>query len=328
MLPDQFRVCIMTTYILRRLIISIPVVIGITIIIFLMAHLMPGDAVLAMISVDSPMSDDLIAMRRGALGLDDPLPVQYVRWLGNVLRGNFGVSFISGLPIGELILSRIPATVELMGVSLVVSIIAGIALGIISALKQYSWIDYILTIFGFIGMTVPVFFLGMLLIYVFSLRLHLLPSSGFSTAGEDFSLIDNLRHLLLPALALSILRTAVFMRYTRTSMLEVLHSDFVTTAHAKGMTNRIVILRHVLRSALIPIITVIGLSLPIIFGGAVFIETVFQWPGIGLLYINAVSQRDSPMIMGLALISAVIVLVSNLLTDIAYAFVDPRIRYD
>lgn len=318
----------MTTYVLRRLLISIPVVIGITIIVFGMAHLMPGDAVVAMISVDSPMSDDLIEMRRGTLGLDDPLPVQYTRWLGNVLRGNFGVSFISGLPIGETILGRVPATVELMGISLLFSIVLGIALGVVSALKQYSWIDYALTIFGFIGMSVPVFFLGMLLVYVFSLRLGLLPTSGLGTAGDDFSLADNLRHLILPALALGILRTAVFMRYTRTSMLEVLYSDFVMTAHAKGLLQRVVILRHVLRNALIPIITIIGLSLPVLFGGAVFIETVFQWPGIGLLYINAVSQRDSPMIMGLALISALIVLVSNLLTDIAYALVDPRIRYD
>jgi peptide/nickel transport system permease protein len=318
----------MTTYVLRRLLISIPVVIGITIIIFGMAHLMPGDAVLAMVSVDSPMSDDLIAMRRGALGLDEPLPVQYMHWLGNVLRGNFGVSFISGLPIGETILSRVPATVELMGISLLFSIIFGIALGIVSALKQYSWIDYALTIFSFVGMSVPVFFLGMLLVYVFSLRLGWLPTSGLGTAGEGFSLVDNLRHLILPAAALGILRTAVFMRYTRTSMLEVLHSDFVMTARSKGLVERVVILRHVLRNALIPIVTIIGLSLPVLFGGAVFIETVFQWPGIGLLYINAVSQRDSPMIMGLALISALIVLVSNLLTDIAYALVDPRIRYD
>ena len=318
----------MTKYVLRRLLLSIPVVIGITVIIFLMAHLMPGDAVVAMISVDSPVSEDLIAMRRGQLGLDDPLPVQYVNWLGNVLRGNFGVSFISGLPIGESILGRVPATVELMGVSLAFSIILGVALGIVSALRQYSWIDYLLTVFGFIGMSVPVFFLGMLLIYVFALKLGWFPTSGFSTAAEDFSLADNLRHLILPAAALGVLRTAEFMRYTRTSMLEVLYSDYVVTARAKGLKNRVVILRHVLRNALVPVVTIIGLSLPVVFGGAVFIETVFQWPGIGLLYINAVNQRDSPMIMGLALISAIIVLVSNLLTDIVYAFIDPRIRYE
>ena len=271
----------MTKYVLRRLLLSIPVVIGITVIIFLMAHLMPGDAVVAMISVDSPVSEDLIAMRRGQLGLDDPLPVQYVNWLGNVLRGNFGVSFISGLPIGESILGRVPATVELMGVSLAFSIILGVALGIVSALRQYSWIDYLLTVFGFIGMSVPVFFLGMLLIYVFALKLGWFPTSGFSTAAEDFSLADNLRHLILPAAALGVLRTAEFMRYTRTSMLEVLYSDYVVTARAKGLKNRVVILRHVLRNALVPVVTIIGLSLPVVFGGAVFIETVFQWPGIG-----------------------------------------------
>ena len=318
----------MTKYILRRLILSIPVVIGITIIIFLMAHLMPGDAVVAMISVDSPISEDLIAMRRGQLGLDDPLPVQYIRWLGNVLRGNFGISFISGLPIGETILGRVPATVELMGVSLVFSIILGVALGILSALKQYSWIDYALTVFGFAGMSVPVFFLGMLLIYVFALKLGWFPTSGLGTAAETFSLTDNLRHLILPAAALGVLRTAEFMRYTRTSMLEVLHSDYVVTARSKGLKERVITLRHVVRNALVPVVTIVGLSLPVVFGGAVFIETVFQWPGIGLLYINAVNQRDSPMIMGLALISAIFVLISNLLTDMAYALIDPRIRYE
>lgn len=318
----------MTKYILRRLILSIPVIIGITIIIFLMAHLMPGDAVVAMISVDSPISEDLIAMRRGQLGLDDPLPVQYVRWLSNVLRGNFGISFVSGLPIGQTILGRVPATVELMGISLVFSIMLGVALGVLSALKQYSWIDYALTVFGFAGMSVPVFFLGMLLIYVFALKLGWFPTSGLGTAAEAFSLADNIRHLILPAAALGILRTAEFMRYTRTSMLEVLNSDYVVTARSKGLKERVITLRHVLRNALVPVVTIVGLSLPVVFGGAVFIETVFQWPGIGLLYINAVNQRDSPMIMGLALISAIIVLISNLLTDIAYAFIDPRIRYE
>lgn len=318
----------MTKYILRRLILSIPVIIGITIIIFLMAHLMPGDAVVAMISIDSPISEDLIAMRRGQLGLDDPLPVQYVRWLSNVLRGNFGISFVSGLPIGQTILGRVPATVELMGISLVFSIMLGVALGVLSALKQYSWIDYALTVFGFAGMSVPVFFLGMLLIYVFALKLGWFPTSGLGTAAEAFSLADNIRHLILPAAALGILRTAEFMRYTRTSMLEVLNSDYVVTARSKGLKERVITLRHVLRNALVPVVTIVGLSLPVVFGGAVFIETVFQWPGIGLLYINAVNQRDSPMIMGLALISAIIVLISNLLTDIAYAFIDPRIRYE
>jgi peptide/nickel transport system permease protein len=215
-----------------------------------------------------------------------------------------------------------------MGVSLLFSIVLGVTLGIVSALKQYSVLDYLLTVLGFIGLSIPVFFLGMILIYVFSLRLDWLPTSGMGTAGEEYSLVDNLRHLILPALSLGILRTAIFMRYTRTSVLDVLGSDYLRTARAKGLKENSVIIGHALRNALIPIITIVGLTLPVLFGGAVIIETIFQWPGIGLLYITAVNQRDHPMIMGLALISSIVVLASNLLTDLTYAAADPRIRYD
>lgn len=318
----------MFKYIVQRVLISIPVLLGITVIVFLMAHMMPGDAVLAMITDNAPMSEEMIEIRRGQLGLNRPLPVQYLDWMSQLLRGNMGYSYITSEPIAETIANRIPATLELMGVSLIFSIIVGVILGIVSAMRQYSMLDYALTILGFAGVSIPVFFLGMVLIYVFALRLDIFPTSGMLTPGEPFTLADNLRHLVLPATALGVLRTAVFMRYTRASMLEALHSEYITTARAKGLREQVVIIRHGLRNALIPIITVIGLSLPVLFGGAVIIEQIFQWPGMGLLYIFSITQRDSPMVMGLALISAVIVLVSNLLTDIVYALVDPRIRYD
>ncbi|MFB0546580.1 MAG: ABC transporter permease [Anaerolineae bacterium] len=318
----------MTQYILRRLLISIPLLFGITLIIFTLANLMPGDALTAMVTDEAPIAGEVLAVRRAHLGLDKPMPIRYLIWIRSLAGGNMGYSFVTNVPIGQTVARRVPATLELMGTSLLFSIIVGIILGIISALKQYSVPDYILTVLGFAGQSVPIFFLGMFLIYVFALRLRWLPTSGMGTAGEAFALKDNLRHLLLPALSLGVLRTAVFMRYTRASMLDVLQSEYMTVARAKGLLERVVIIRHGLRNALIPIITVIGLNLPVLFAGAVIIETIFQWPGIGLLYITAVSHRDYPMIMGLALVSSIAVLVSNLLTDIAYAFADPRIRYD
>jgi peptide/nickel transport system permease protein len=290
--------------------------------------MMPGDAVLAMISSETPVSDEMIKMRQGELGLDLPLHIQYLRWIGNLVKGNFGFSFVSAESVSQMIAMRIPATLELMGVSLFISIILGLTLGTISAFKQYSWLDYIFTIFGFIGISIPDFFLGMILVFVFALKLKLFPTSGFITAGEEFSLADNLRHVFLPATALALVRTAVFMRYTRASVLEVLGNDYVRTARAKGLKPGIVILRHVMRNALIPVITIIGINLGVLFAGSVIIETIFQWPGIGMMFINAVTGRDSPVIMGYVLLTSIIVLASNLLTDLTSSLVDPRIRYE
>jgi len=318
----------MLIYILRRLLISIPILLGITVIIFFIASQMPGDAVQAMISQETPMADELIALRRGQLGLDQPVPVQYARWLGQLLQGNLGFSFQSGEPVAKVLAARIFATLELMGTALLISIVLGVLLGVISALKQYSFLDYSLTFLGFTGVSIPDFFFGMLLVYIFAIKLGWLPTSGISTPGEPWTLADNLRHLALPAFALALVRTATFMRYTRASVLEVKNDDHVRTARAKGLREWLVTARHILRNALIPIITVIGLSLPLLFGGSVIIETIFQWPGIGLMFVNAITGRDSPVIMGYVLFSAIIVLASNLLTDVVYSWADPRIRYE
>lgn len=318
----------MATYLLRRLLVSLPILLGITVIVFFIASKMPGDAVLAMISNETPQAEDLIKLRRGQLGLDLPVHEQYTRWLGQLLQGNLGYSFQSGEPVAEVIAARLPATLQLMGVALLFAVLIGVALGVVSALKQYSWLDYSLTLFGFAGISIPDFFLGMVLVYLFAIEWQILPTSGITTPGEPYSLVDNLRHLVLPALALGLARSAAFMRYTRASVLEVMNNDYVRTARAKGLREWLVVTRHVLRNALIPVVTVIGLSLPVLFGGAVIIETIFQWAGIGLMFINAVTGRDSPVIMGYVLLSAVIVLASNLITDLAYAVLDPRIRYD
>jgi peptide/nickel transport system permease protein len=318
----------MVTYILRKLLLGLPVLLGVTVIVFAIASAMPGDAVMAMITAESPSSEDLIAMRRGQLGLDQPIWVQYVTWLAQIFHGNLGRSFITGRPVADVILERVPYTLELMGAALLVSFVLGTTLGVVSALKQYRPTDYVLTVAGFAGVAIPDFFLGMLLVYVFSLELRWLPSSGVGTAGDAFSLLDNLRHLILPAAALALFRTAIFMRYARSSMLEVLTQDYMRTAQAKGLDRMTITLRHGLRNALIPLVTVLGLTLPTLFGGSVVVETIFQWPGIGLLFINAVVDRDSPVIMGYVLITACIVMIANILADLAYGILDPRVTYD
>lgn len=318
----------MLTYILRKILLGFPVLLGVTVVVFAIASAMPGDAVMAMITAEAPSSEELIAMRRGQLGLDQPVWVQYSTWLWQVLHGNLGRSFITGRPVADMIAERVPYTLELMGAALLVSFALGTALGVISALRQYRATDYLLTVAGFAGVAIPDFFLGMLLVYVFSLELRWLPSSGMGTAGDAFSLADNLLHLVLPAAALTLFRTAIFMRYARSSMLEVLTQDYMRTARAKGLSRIIIVLRHGLRNALIPLVTVFGLTMPTLFGGSVVVETIFQWPGIGLLFINAVIDRDSPVIMGYVLITACIVMVSNILTDLAYGALDPRVSYD
>ena len=318
----------MLSYLLRKLLLSIPVLFGVTVIVFAIAHAMPGDAVLAMITAEAPSSEELIAMRRGELGLDQPLYIQYLNWIGQILHGNLGRSFVNGRGVGEIIGERLPMTLELMGVALLVAFIIGTTLGVISALRQYKLTDYSLTLAGFVGVSIPDFFMGLLLVYVFALELRWLPSSGISTAGDSFSLADNLRHLILPAAALALFRAAIFMRYARAGMLEVLNQSYMRTAKAKGLRPSTIVLRHGLRNALIPLVTVFGLALPTLFGGSVVIETIFQWPGIGLMFIDAVVNRDSPVIMGYVLITAIIVMLANLATDLAYSVLDPRVSYD
>jgi peptide/nickel transport system permease protein len=317
----------MITYIVRRLFVVIPTLLGITLILFGLANRMPGNAVMAMISTDAPLADEIIAIRKGQLGLDLPLYIQYGRWLWQLVRGNLGYSYINGRPIADAILERVPATVQLMGTSLFFSVLVGVLLGIVSAVKRYSMLDYALTVGGFIGSSMPAFFLGLVLIYLFALTLGWFPSSGMGVIGEKYDLGVNLRHLFLPALTLGLIRIPLFMRYTRASLLDVIHADYIRTARAKGLPERLVLFRHAVRNALIPVITVVGLTLPVLFSGAIIIETIFQWPGVGMLYMDAVNQRDIPMLMGIALVVGVLVLLSGILTDIAYALADPRIRY-
>lgn len=319
----------MYQYVVRRVLFSLPVLILITVLFFFLAQALPGDAVLATMSPNAgPVSASVIAQRRAELGLNHPWPIRYVLWLKQVVRGNLGTSYTMNVPVSTLLGLRLPPTLELMGVSLVMSIIIGVVIGVVSALYQYSALDYIVTVFGFVGVSVPVFFLGLLLMYIFSLQLGLFPSSGMHTAGQSTGLIDNLWHLVLPATALTVLRTAVFARYVRSSMLDVINQDFITVCRAKGVPERRIIWRDALRNALVPVITVIGMNIPVLLAGAVFIETVYQWPGMGLLFVTAVNERDSPVIVAVGLLVTIGVLLANLFTDLAYTVVDPRIRLE
>lgn len=318
----------MGKYIIRRILVSIPMLLLITIIIFFLANLMPGDAAMAMFaSGEGSITAEAIEQQRENMGLSGPVIVRYFRWLNQLLHGNMGTSLITFQPVWEMIKARIGPTLLLMGTSLLLSIIIGVALGCFSAVKQYSIADYILTVISFIGRSLPVFFVGMFFVYLLALKNPIFPTSGMHKMGHsDFA--DLMKHLFLPCLSLSILRIAEFLRYSRASMLEVLNSDFMWTARSKGIGEGRVLRKHALRNALIPIITLVGINIPVLFSGAIMIEQVFQWPGLGTLFNSAVTQRDLSLLMGLCLFSSIVVMVSNLLTDIAYAIVDPRIRYD
>ena len=321
----------MGRYLLRRIAIAIPILLGISIFTFAFINAAPGDPVSAMVlnpnggvSYSAADLQDL----RARYGLDKPAPVRYVVWLGQVLRGNLGTRIGDSRPVSQVIVERMGPTLELMSVALTLAVVVGIPLGIVSALKQYSWLDFGLTVVAFAGISLPEFFLGVLLIFVVSLKLHLLPTSGMIAVGAHYSLGDNLRHLILPAFALGASRTSSIVRYARSSMIDVIRQDYVVTARAKGLRGGTVVVRHAFRNAVLPLITIIGLQLPALLGGAAIVEAVFQWPGMGTLYLDSVSQRDYATIMGLVMLSGGLVLLSNLLVDVVYAIVDPRIRYE
>ena len=318
----------MTTYIIRRLLIAIPIFFGITILVFLLLVAAPGDPVSAFIRPELKGNEEMRRIIIARYGLDQPIPVRYIRWFVEAVQGNLGYKLGGvGLPVFDTVMRGLAASLLLMGTALLIGIFVCIPLGMISAMRQYSKTDYALTGIAFLGVSIPSFMLGLVGLYVFGLTFRLFPIGGMVTAGQPFSPGDLLSHLALPALILGFAYVAVLMRYTRSSMLEVMGSLYITTADAKGLPSRIVIFRHTLRNALIPIVTIIGLSLPELVGGAVIIETVFSWPGLGSMMVEGVQGRDYPMIMGLSLVVAIFVLLANLVTDVAYAVVDPRIRY-
>ncbi|MDP4163167.1 MAG: ABC transporter permease [Bacillota bacterium] len=316
----------MPKYIIRRTLQSIPLLFIISIITFLLMTLAPGDPTAVYKNPEGKPQN--LEMIKKELGVDQPIYVQYYKWIKLlVLHGNLGYSFQDGRPVTEKIMERVPATLELMGTAIVISILVAIPIGVYSAVKQYSLLDYIFTAYSFLGIAVPSFFIALVVMLVFAMDLGWFPVSGMRSSYDHFNLWDRVHHLFLPAMTLAFGLIASKSRFMRSSMLEVIKQDYVRTARAKGLSERKVIFKHALRNGLIPIITIIANRLPDLFGGALFIETIFAWPGMGRLSFSAIFIRDYQVIMGTTLIAAVLVVLANLLADILYAFVDPRIQY-
>lgn len=306
----------MTNYIIRRLLLTIPTLIGIITITFLLMYVVPGDPIRILMGQRGDPAT--IAMIRKQMGLDDPLPVQYFRFLTNVLRGDFGRSYATNRPVLSEILTRFPATLKLALASMLVASVIGLSAGIISATRQYSLFDYSSMVIALMGVSAPVFWVGLLLMWVFGYTLGWLPISGYG----------NISYLILPAITLGIRPAAYIARMTRSSFLEVLRQDYIRTARAKGLPERRVIYIHAMRNTLITVVTILGMELASLLSGAVLTETIFAWPGIGRLSVDAIIKRDHPMVQGTVLFTAIIFIFANLIVDISYAFLDPRIRYE
>lgn len=318
----------MGRYILRRLIIAVPILIAISFLIFSLLQVTPGDPISAYLPPDQSLPPEQVEALRRQLGLDRPFLVRYGYWLKETVQGNLGYRTVAREPVSDAIQSRVGATLLLMGSAMTIGILLGVGFGIVAAVKQYSILDSLMTVLAFLGLSLPVYLAGLLGLYLFSLQFNWFPSGGYSTPGQPFSLTDRLHHLILPASIIAVNYVASTMRYTRSAMLDVLGQDYVRTARAKGLREQLVVGRHAFRNALLPVVTIIGAYLPNLLGGAVFIESIFGWPGLGRLFLEGVNQRDYPLIMGLTLILAILILIANLVTDVVYALVDPRIRYD
>ncbi|MGF7045868.1 peptide/nickel transport system permease protein [Paenibacillus sp. DS2015] len=316
----------MLHYIVRRVLIAVPVLLGITILNFCIVNLAPGNPVDMYLDPNTPKQ--LMEAKKEMLGLNDPIIIQYFKWLWQLLHGDFGFSFSSFAPVTHIIGERIGPTLVLTSISLTAGLLIAIPIGIISAVRQNTRFDYIMTGLSFIGTSIPQFFLGLGLIYIFALHFKILPTGGMLTIGGDGSLGDRIRHLILPVSVLTIAIVGKKIRYVRASMLDVLKQDYLRTARAKGLHEFIVTNKHALRNALIPIITVYGMEIPLLLGGSIIIEQIFQWPGIGQLTMQSILSRDYPTLMGLNFIAAIIVLATNLMTDILYSAADPRVKYN
>lgn len=328
----------MTKYIVGRLLGAVPLVLGIATIVFFVVNLAPGDPTLYLLAPG--MSADVVEQMRVNFGLDQPVHIRYLRWLGSMLTGDFGYSFSYNRPVTEVLMEFLPNTLILSACALAVAFFVGIVLGTIQAVRQYSGLDSSLSVVLLFFYSMPSFWLALMLILMFSLMARNVwdwpiwfPASGMTSTGHESmgawdQLVDRARHLVLPTVSLSLVLTAGIARYMRGSMLEVIHQDFVRTARAKGLPERTVIFKHALRNALIPVITLVGLYIPVLFSGTVFIELIFAWPGMGRAIVEAINTRDYPLVMAASFFFAVMVVLANLLADVLYAVVDPRIRYD
>jgi peptide/nickel transport system permease protein len=314
----------MKEYIFRRLVLLVPTVLGVTIIVFLMMHFIPGDPVALLLG--DYYTEATAAAIRAQYGLDKPLHIQYFLWLKRLFVGDWGSSIIANRPIFEDLMRRLPITIELIILSMAFALLIAIPAGVIAALRPYSWRDYSAMTTALIGVSVPEFFMGVLLILFFSLLWGILPAVGYVPLTE--SLWGNLQHMILPAVTLGLGRAALLTRLVRASMMEVIRLDYVTTARAKGVREWAVVLKHALKNALIPTVTVLGLQVGFLIGGAIIVETVFSVPGVGSFGISAISLRDYPQVQAFVLIFSLGFVLINLIVDVLYAFLDPRIKYD
>ncbi|OCL27560.1 peptide ABC transporter permease [Orenia metallireducens] len=334
----------MLTYIIRRLLLLIPILIGVSIAVFLMIHLIPGDPAKIMLGERATPED--VARLREQMGLNDPLYQQYLGFMKNLLKGDLGRSIFSNEKITTELFERYPATIELTIASMLVAVLVGVPVGIISATKKYSIIDYLTMTGALAGVSMPIFWLGLMVIWLFSFKLGWFPPSARLSVGVELNNItnfyvldsiltgnwvalkDSLYHLVLPSFSLATIPMAIIARMTRSSMLEVLSKDYIKTAHAKGLSNKVVVYKHALRNALIPIVTVIGLQFGLLLGGAVLTETIFSWPGVGKYSVTAILSRDFPAVQGSVLVLSTTFVFVNLLVDLLYGVIDPKIHYN
>ena len=304
---------------------AIPLLIGISLAGFVLLRLAPGGP-MAVYAQNPNMTEADMRRIEKILGLDQPVHLQYLKWAAGMASGELGFSYRTGRPVGEIISERVPATLQLMGVAYVIAVVLGLFTGIVSAVRRRSLFDYFATTTAMVGLSVPTFWFGLIVILVFAGGLRWIPSGGMATLGMPFSLWDRFIHMIGPAAVLGLWMTATWSRYARSSVLEVVGQDYIRTAHAKGLRGRTILLRHTLRNALIPLITLAGLEFRNLFGGALVTETVFSWPGVGRLYLDSLNYQDYSVILGLLLVTSVMVILGSLLADVLYAVADPRIR--
>jgi len=324
----------MRTYALRRILQTIPILLIISILLFFMVRAAPGGPLTAARRNPNITLEQIEALEE-KLGLNDPLPVQYARWMRDMLLGNMGQSIKFHRPVSEMIGERIPNTLFLVGIAFLVTLALAIPIGVWSARRPYSLFDYFMTTVTFIGQSIPVYWLGLGLIVIFYVTLKnpftgdpFFPVGGMNTYGREGNLLDTLWHLVLPVTALSLGWIAWYSRFLRSSMLDVLHEDYVRTARAKGVKDRMVYYKHALRNAILPLVTLIALDLPSLFAGALFVETIFSWPGMGRLFWDAANGRDYPVLLGVVMITAVLIIACNILADLSYGWLDPQVKYE
>lgn len=316
----------MGTYVARRLLQAIPLVVLMTMVVYALLRATPGGPMSMYESDPTVTAEDLNRMR-AHMGLDQPVPVQYARWLGAMVTGDWGWSFVTKRPVLEMIGERLPNTLLLMAVTFTVTLAIAIPVGVLSAVRQYSWFDHVATTLAFAGNSLPTFWIGLMLIMIFAVGLRWMPAGGMYTLGEPPSLADRVRYLILPVATLSLFDATHYIRYLRAALLDVIRQDYVRVAYAKGLDEGTVIRRHAFRNAAIPLVTAIALDLPQLFSGALITETIFAWPGMGRLFWEAASRVDYPVLMGIFTVASSLVIGCNLLADLVYAWLDPRIRY-